>query len=150
LEWLKTDLAAHPGAPVVAYWHYPYFSRAKHCGDPKMKPLWEALAAHGPALVFNGHNHVYERYEPLDPEGQPTAETKGIQEFVIGPGGAGPVTEESASAKGPASKLFHGGAQHVGFFTLLADGGFRFSVESVAADGTTKVVDSGAGKLLAK
>ncbi|MDO9542759.1 MAG: metallophosphoesterase [Kiritimatiellia bacterium] len=150
LTWLKADLASNPGKPTVAYWHYPLFSRAKHCGSPRMKPLWEAIYAHGPALIFNGHNHVYERFAPLDPDGNPVPETKGIQEFLIGPGGAAPVKCESTNALPPASAVFHGNAQHVGFFTLSADGGFRFTINSVTRDGTTAVVDSGSGKLLMK
>jgi hypothetical protein len=150
LAWLKKDLAANKKKPVIAYWHYPYFSRAKHCGDAKMKPLWQALEAHGPALVFCGHNHVYERFPALDAEGQPADAAKGVTEFVIGPGGASPTKEEKDDAKGPASAFFHGGAQHVGFFTLKPDGSYAFTIKSVAKDGTTAVVESGKGQLQPK
>jgi hypothetical protein len=143
LQWLKSDLAAHPKKPVIAYWHYPYFSRAKHCGDPKMKPLWQALETHGPALVFSGHNHVYERFPPLDAEGKPTDVAMGVQQFVIGPGGAKPTDKEKDDAKGPASMVFHGGAQHIGFFVLQPDGSCAFTVKSVSKEGTTAVVDKG-------
>ena len=147
LAWLKGDLAKHPKQPVIAYWHYPFFSRAKHCGDEKMKPLWEALEAHGPALVFCGHNHVYERFPALDAEGKPSDAAKGVHEFVIGPGGAAPIKEQKEDAKGPASAFFHGGAQHVGFFTLQPDGAYAFTIKSVAKDGATAKVEAGQGKL---
>ena len=147
LAWLKRDLAAHPKAPVIAYWHYPFFSNARHLGQPKMKPFWDAIHAHGPALVFNGHNHVYERFAPMDPDGKQVPETRGIRQFVIGPGGAKPVEQESEKAKGPPSEKFSGGLQHVGFFTLRADGGFTFTVRSLDAKGATAVVDRGAGNL---
>jgi len=148
LRWLKADLAAKPKAPTLVYWHYPLFSNANHCGAPKMKPLWDAIYAHGPAIVVNGHNHVYERFPPMDPEGKTVPETKGIQEFVICVGGAKPVEKESSKAKGPASAKFHGGAHHVGFFTLYADGGYVYTVESITGKGAQEVVDQGAGNLL--
>jgi hypothetical protein len=148
LEWLKADLAAKPKAPTLVYWHYPLFSNANHCGTPKMKPLWDAIYAHGPAIVVNGHNHVYERFAPMDPQGKPVPETKGIQEFVICVGGAKPVDKESDKAKGPASAKFHGGTHHVGFFTLYADGGYVYTVESIAGKSAQEVVDQGAGNLL--
>ena len=150
LAWLKSDLAAHPGKPVIAYWHYPYFSRAKHLGDAKMKPLWQAIAEHGPALVFCGHNHVYERFPALDADGNRVAESTGVQEFVIGPGGAGPVEAETMGATGPASAHFHGGTQHVGFVTLQPGGGFAYTVKSVSNQGVTAVVDQGKGTLQPK
>ena len=148
LNWLKGDLATKPKAPTFVYWHYPFFSNAKHCGQPKMKPFWEAIHVHGPAIVINGHNHVYERFAPMNPEGRTEPETQGIREFVVGPGGAKPVDTESDKAKGPPSEKFHGGTQHVGFFTLLADGGFVYTVQSITGKGVTEVVDQGAGNLL--
>ena len=150
LAWLKSDLAAHPKKPVIAYWHYPYFSRAKHLGDPKMKPLWQTLEAHGPALLFCGHNHVYERFPALDAEGHAVAESKGIQEFVIGPGGASPVKAQDPKATGPATTVFHGGAQHVGFFVLQPDGSFAYTIKSIGKQGETAVVDQGQGSLQQK
>lgn len=149
LDWLKADLAAHAQKPVFAYWHYPLFSRARHGGLAKMKPFWDALYAHGPAIVLNGHNHVYERYSPLDPDGKSVAETKGIQEFLVSPGGASPTKNESPDKlKGPPSAKFHGNAQHVGFFTLYADGGYSYTIDAVARGGTSTLVDTGAGNLL--
>ncbi len=148
LKWLKADLAAKPHAPTVAYWHYPLFSNANHLGTPKMKPLWDAIYAHGPAIVVNGHNHVYERFPPMDPKGKAVSETRGIQEFVICVAGAKPVDKESDKAKGPLSVRFHGGAHHVGFFTLYADGGYVYAVKAITGKGAQEVVDRGAGNLL--
>jgi hypothetical protein len=148
LAWLKRDLAANPGAPVLAYWHHPYVSNAKHNGQPKVKPLWEALFAHGPALVFCGHNHVYERFAPLTADGKQVPETRGIRQFVIGPGGAKPVEKESGKSTGPPSEKFHGGTHHVGFLTLHPDGGYAFSIQGITGQGATAIVDRGAGNIL--
>ncbi|HAH06150.1 MAG TPA: hypothetical protein DCM05_06420 [Elusimicrobia bacterium] len=145
LAWLKKDLAAHPGKPVLAFWHYPYFSRFKHGGERAMKPFWEALYVHGPALVMNGHNHAYERYAPMDPGGKLVGEAMGIRQFVVGPGGAKPTKQESKRAKGPAPERSNANAQHVGFFDLRPDGSYRFTVRNERG----VVVDSGAGRLIA-
>lgn len=147
LAWLKTDLAANAKKPVIAYWHYPYFSRAKHGGTPAMKPFWQALEAHGAALVFSGHNHAYERFPPLDAEGRPADPARGVQQFVISPGGATPAQPEKENANGPAPAVSHGGTQHVGFFVLHPDGGYSFTIESVDKSRPTAIVDQGEGKL---
>ncbi|VGO20824.1 metallophosphoesterase family protein [Pontiella sulfatireligans] len=148
LDWLKKDLAANPRAPTLAYWHYPLFSNAKHGGYPKMKPLWDVLYAHGPALVMTGHNHVYERFAPMNSVGERVPETEGIQEFLICPGGARTVNNESKETSGPRSEKFEGGTQHVGFFTLFPNGAFSYDILSVSSKGATEVVDKGAGNLL--
>lgn len=132
----------------LAYWHHPYFSNAKHNGQPKMKPICDALFAHGSAIVIGGHNHVYERFAPMNPDGKKAPETRGLRQFVIGPGGAKPVEKQSDKAKGPPSEKFHGGTHHVGFFTLHADGGYAFTIQSITGKGATAVIDRGAGNLL--
>ncbi|OGV70853.1 MAG: hypothetical protein A2283_13335 [Lentisphaerae bacterium RIFOXYA12_FULL_48_11] len=146
IEWLRKDLAARPGAPVIAYWHRPLFSKAKHCGDGKMKPFWDVIHAHGPALVFNGHNHVYERYDPLDSEGKSAAAANGIQEFVIGPGSS-PDKDGMLNTEPPVPAVFHDKALHVGFFTLAPDGGYKFTIKAIT-DGKIKEVDTGSGRLV--
>lgn len=150
LQWLKNDLAARPGVPVVAFWHYPLFSTASHGGSKKMKPFWDAIYAHGPALVFGGHNHVYERFEPLDPDGKKCAPSRGIHQFVIGPGGAKARGIKQADGKSPSTVVFHGDAQHVGFFTLAPDGGYQFAIKAVDKDGNVSEADTGTGSLKEK
>ena len=82
-DWLVRDLATKPGVPTIVYWHHPTFSNAKHLGQPKTKPFWDAIYAHGPALVFNGHNHVYERFAPQDPDGH-FDPARGVRLIVAG------------------------------------------------------------------
>jgi acid phosphatase type 7 len=86
-QWLKADLAAHPKACTLAYWHHPVFSSGVHGNDPKMKDIWKTLYRAGVDVVVNGHDHNYERFAPQTPEGK--ADPKlGIREFVVGTGGA--------------------------------------------------------------
>jgi hypothetical protein len=86
-EWLKQDLARHPAACTLAYFHQPLFSSGgKHGNNPEMKPLWDVLYHAGADVVINGHDHDYERFAPQDPEGHADAK-HGIREFVVGSGG---------------------------------------------------------------
>jgi calcineurin-like phosphoesterase family protein len=86
-KWLRADLAAHPAACTLAYWHKPLFSSGgAHGNDLTVKPLFQALYEASADVVVNGHDHDYERFAPQDPEGSPDSK-RGIREFVAGTGG---------------------------------------------------------------
>jgi len=86
-KWLRADLAAHPAACTLAYFHKPLFSSGgKHGDDPELKPIWQALYDGNADVVVNGHDHDYERFAPQDPDGKPD-DRRGIREFVAGTGG---------------------------------------------------------------
>ena len=88
-RWLRADLAAHPVACTVAYWHSPLFSSgATHGSESALKPIWQALYEAGAEIVINGHDHDYERFAPQDPNGKADP-ARGIREFVVGTGGRG-------------------------------------------------------------
>jgi acid phosphatase type 7 len=86
-KWLRADLAAHPTACALAYFHKPLFSSgATHGNDPELKPLWQALYDGNVDVVVGGHDHDYERFAPQTPDALPDAK-RGIREFVAGTGG---------------------------------------------------------------
>jgi len=86
-HWLRADLAWHPVACTLAYWHKPLFSSGSaHGNDLTMKPLWDALYQANADVVVNGHDHDYERFAPQTPDGAPDPR-RGIREFVVGTGG---------------------------------------------------------------
>lgn len=86
-KWLREDLAAHPVACTLAYFHKPLFSSGgKHGNDLTVKPLWDALYQGGADVAVNGHDHDYERFAPQTPEAKADA-ARGIREFVVGTGG---------------------------------------------------------------
>jgi hypothetical protein len=86
-QWLREDLAAHPVACTLAYWHHPRFSSGTvHGSSPRMESLWQALYEFGADVVLAGHEHNYERFAPQDPQGVADP-TRGIRQFVIGSGG---------------------------------------------------------------
>ncbi len=86
-KWLRADLAAHPAACTLAYWHEPRFSSGPHGSNAKYQALWQALYDNGAEIVLDGHDHDYERFAPQAPDGTPDA-ARGIREFVVGTGGA--------------------------------------------------------------
>jgi hypothetical protein len=87
VQWIRQDLAAHPGVCTLAYFHKPFFSSgAKHGPDPAMKPMWAALYTAGADIVIGGHDHHYERFALQDPDGH-ADRARGIRQFVAGTGG---------------------------------------------------------------
>ena len=83
---LRADLAAHPAACTLAFWHHPRFSAGTHGNDPRTDRIWRALYDGGADVVLVAHNHDYERFGPQDPDGRADA-TQGIRQFVVGTGG---------------------------------------------------------------
>ncbi len=85
VKWLKQDLAEHPNACVLAYWHVPRFSSGAEV-DKSLGDVWKVLYDAGVDVVLNGHVHDYERFAPQDDQGRPDP-ARGIREFVVGTGG---------------------------------------------------------------
>jgi hypothetical protein len=78
VRWLKEDLAAHRKACTLAFWHHPRFSSGARHGDfAGADALWKVLQQSGADVVLNGHEHFYERFEPMN----------GLREFIVGTGG---------------------------------------------------------------
>jgi hypothetical protein len=86
-RWLRADLAAATQRCTLAYWHHPLFtSGANHAGEVAVRPLYRALYDAGVEVVLAGHNHQYERFAPLSPDGAYDP-ARGIRSFVVGTGG---------------------------------------------------------------
>lgn len=87
-DWLKQDLAARaPGQCTIAYYHHPLFNIGPEGASQYMDAIWKLLADSGVTIVLNGHDHDYQRWNPLDGNGTPNA--SGMTEFVVGSGGHG-------------------------------------------------------------
>ena len=87
LAWLEAELAANDSRCTLAYMHHPRFSSAGHGDEADLDAIWAALYADGAEIVLAGHDHTYERFTPMDPEGNLDPDT-GIVQFVVGTGGA--------------------------------------------------------------
>lgn len=84
--WLEADLAQNPSRCTLAYWHKPLFSSGPNGDHEHMRPFWQMLYDAGADVILSGHDHLYERFGPQDPQGRPDGRF-GIREFVVGTGG---------------------------------------------------------------
>ncbi len=85
-KWMRADLGAHPSRCTLAYWHRPRFSSGSDGSQPDMQPIWQAAFDSGVDVIVSGHDHVYERFAPVDGSGVPDS-VRGVREFVAGTGG---------------------------------------------------------------
>ena len=83
-QWLRADLAAHPSACTLAYWHAPRFTSTYP--STSTGAFWQALYQAKAEVVLNGHMHNYERFAEQSPGGLAKPGV-GIREFVVGTGG---------------------------------------------------------------
>ncbi|MBI4477196.1 MAG: metallophosphoesterase, partial [Acidobacteria bacterium] len=86
MDWLRNDLAMNPTRCALAYFHTPVFSSGLHGDNPHMQAVWRVLYATGVDVIVNGHDHNYERFAPMDPDGERDL-VSGIRQFVVGTGG---------------------------------------------------------------
>ena len=85
--WVKADLASHPAKCSLAIWHDPVFVSGPRTNPPTMQDIWRDLYEAGAEMAINGHYQFYERFDPLDADGDKDLQ-HGIREFVVGTGGA--------------------------------------------------------------
>ena len=87
-QWLRTDLAENADAKcTLAYWHDAWFTSGVIHGDTSaVAPFWEQLYDAGADVVLSGHEHFYERFAPMTPDGR-RDDAHGLRQFVVGTGG---------------------------------------------------------------
>jgi hypothetical protein len=115
-QWLRADLAASRARCIAAMWHAPRFSSASST-QSATKPFWNALYDYGADIILNGHNHIYERFAPQDPDGH--ANPNGIREFIVGTGG---MTLHSFRGVAPNSQVRNNKTHGVLKLTLHSSG----------------------------
>lgn len=140
-DWLVDDLAAHPTACTLAFWHHPRFQAGTTSGElTAAAPLWDALYAAGVDVVLNGHEHGYQQLSPLDEAGQLDV-AHGIRTFVVGTGGGDFDTTFGGPRLG-ALEMGLTGTHGVLELTLLPD---RYQWQFVTVDGQRPSAASGTG-----
>ena len=79
IAWVEKALEGSNEDWKIAYFHHPpYSSGDRHGSDVRLREVLEPLfVKHNVSVVFNGHDHFYERVKPQ----------KGIAYFVVGSGG---------------------------------------------------------------
>ena len=140
-RWLASDLAGHAGMPLIAVWHVPRFACGGHPGAVELQAVWADLVVAGADLVFNGHDHYFQRWKPLDASGRIDPQN-GVTEMVAGSGGVTPTSvcwpadTRIAAQRGDAAGI------GVLFLALAPDGRYSFEYR-LASDGS--VFDAGSG-----
>jgi hypothetical protein len=86
LTWLRQQLQSQPVRCTVAIWHHALMSSGEHRPSTHMREVWRTLMEFDADVVIAAHNHVYERFAPLDADGRPGSD--GIRQFVVGTGGS--------------------------------------------------------------
>ncbi|MEW6504643.1 MAG: metallophosphoesterase [Chloroflexota bacterium] len=137
MEWLRKDLAEHENLCTLAIWHYPLFTSGTRGGNEVVRPFWKALYEANADVIVNGHDHHYERFAPLNPDGQPDAE-RGIRQFIVGTGGAGLRGIGDVAAHSEKRILYTYGVLKL----VLKGNGYYWEFVPVAGMGAT---DSGSG-----
>jgi predicted phosphodiesterase len=75
IAWLEKELAASGSDWKIAYFHHPLYTTARRGPEVELRKVLEPiLIKHGVDVVFQGHEHIYERIHPQS----------GIQYFVAG------------------------------------------------------------------
>jgi len=135
--WLAADLASHRDALcTIAYFHHPRFSSGMHGNQYQMQKMWDILYAGNADVVVSGHDHLYERFAPQNPDGGADG-VRGIRQFTVGTGGA---EFYSVSVRQPNSEVLINTVHGV---LALALGNGQYGWSFVGIDGN--VADSGSG-----
>lgn len=79
LKWFEQELKNNSSDWKVCFFHHPPYSSGKqHGSDTELRKVLEPLLVkYGVTVVFNGHEHFYERIKPQ----------QGIYYFITGAGG---------------------------------------------------------------
>jgi hypothetical protein len=139
--WLQADLAANPNLCTMAIWHQPLFHSSSSSGSTvrsSRKILWDRLYAANADVVLGGHNHHYERFAPMDPDGNVDL-TRGIRSFIVGTGGISSSTPDNVADNSEVRTKGFGVLK----FTLRA-GGYDWEFIPAIPAGTT-FTDAGSG-----
>ncbi len=96
LQWLEDDLQRTNQFWRIAYWHHPPYAFGPNSADPSSiviydilkRKLLPILERHGVQLVFNGHEHSYQRSKPILAGAVADDPNNGIVYITTGGGGA--------------------------------------------------------------
>lgn len=142
-QWLRAELASHSQQCTLALMHHPQFSTVT--GRPFVRtettPLWQALYDYGADLVLNGHDHTYQRYKPMRPDGTADA-ALGIRQITVGTGGGEGLYGFGSTS--PNLEVRSGNGENATFGVLkltLKSGGYDWQFIPAAGEGS--FTDSG-------
>ncbi len=124
INWIKEDLELAAGDPTILWkfvvFHQPPFASASHAERLDIKAQWSPLfEQYDVDIVFNGHNHFYERHYPVNHNneynatGDPDYYAPEYPIYVIsGAAGMGDMYEQK-TRDNPYSAVFNGSSHYV-------------------------------------
>ena len=143
MAWLQQDLAHNTKQCTMAVWHSPRFWSTNTTAvglRSTVYDAWVALYAAHVDVILNGHQHMYERMAPQDPDGNATPD--GIRQFIAGAGGA-KTQGDPQGVISPNSEARYGGKDKYGVLKMtLSPGGYAWEFVPIPGVNFT---DSGTG-----
>jgi len=133
--WLDAMLKANPRQHLFVFGHYPAFGVLHRdnlsCNSSSRDALWNTIGAHNGRMYFCGHDHLYDRGEVMDADGN------SVQQVLVGNGGA-PFYNYSGGYADKRVKPHKRVLSKPGYVVVTVDGA-RVSVQmkTVDQDGTT-------------
>ncbi|MBM7114839.1 purple acid phosphatase family protein [Archangium primigenium] len=120
-KWVEEDLAASNAPWKIAYMHYPPWSSGEHGSQLNIRkqfaPLFEK---YGVDLVLTGHDHDYERSQPMVGDAPARSGTRAPVYLVVGSGGAS-LRDMGLSSK-PSWSVLRNNGDH-GYLDVKVEGG---------------------------
>lgn len=113
--WLRNTLRDNPSRCTMAIFHHPPVASGQNGGSTVMMDIWRVLVAADVDVAMAGHEHLYERFSPLDARLLPSP--RGVRLFIAGTGGA----HLSPIVSAPPGSEYHAAAWGVLKFTLRPD-----------------------------
>jgi hypothetical protein len=86
-EFVRAALEGQRTPCTMAVWHHPLFTSGPNGNNVFMRDMWALLEASRVEMIFNAHDHLYERFARQTSEGLPDP-VNGIRQITAGTGGA--------------------------------------------------------------
>jgi len=123
--WLEQDLASTDATWIFAFYHRPMYSSGSHGPERPVYHAWgDLFDKYHVDMVFNGHDHMYERSHPMADDWIADSPENGTIHIVTGGAGA-PLY--GMAAKGPWSASFNS----VNHIVLLEINGTELQLEAM-------------------
>jgi 3',5'-cyclic AMP phosphodiesterase CpdA len=106
-QWIRTELTASTARCTLAYFHHPLYSSGPNGDNARLAGLWQMLYEQGVDVVLSAHEHLYERFAPMSPDGL-RDDARGIRQFIVGTGGAGLYTVMRAHPQSEVRVVLYG------------------------------------------
>jgi hypothetical protein len=90
LNWFRAHMAAHPVRCRIVFYHHPRYGNGAPFGDDAQVYWLYAVAAYAgrASLIINAHNHAYERFTSMTPDGAIDGSFTAPRSITVGTGGA--------------------------------------------------------------